>query len=134
VVRATVRILRERSHLVTFNGKSFDVPFLSERAAYHAIDFDKHAIRHRDLLHPARREYRGYFPNCKLKTLERMLLGIRRIGDISSAEIPAVFHEFLATGRIERVQDVLHHSRMDLISTALLLGKLGVSSAPPAPS
>ena len=125
VVRATVQILRERRHLVTFNGKSFDVPFLSERAAYHAVDFDRGALRHNDLLHPARKEFRGYFPNCKLKTLERMLLGIRRIGDISSAEIPAVFHEYIATGHIERVRDVLHHSRMDLISTGLLMGKLG---------
>lgn len=124
VVRATVQILRERPHLVTFNGKSFDVPFLSERAAYHAIDFDRGALRHKDLLHPARKEYRGYFPNCKLKTLERMLLGIRRIDDIPSADIPAVFHEFIATGYLERVRDVLHHSRMDLISTGLLMGKL----------
>ena len=125
VVRATVQILRERPHLVTFNGKSFDVPFLSERAAYHAIDFDRGALHHKDLLHPARKEFRGYFPNCKLKTLERMLLGIRRINDIPSSEIPAVFHEFIATGYLERVRDVLHHSRMDLISTGLLLGKLG---------
>lgn len=125
VVRATVQILRERPHLVTFNGKSFDVPFLSERAAYHAVDFDRGALHHQDLLHPARKEFRGYFPNCKLKTLERMLFGIRRIGDIPSSDIPAVFHEFIATGYIERVRDVLHHSRMDLISTGLLMGKLG---------
>jgi len=125
VVRATVQILRERPNLVTFNGKSFDVPFLSERAAYHAVDFDRGALRHKDLLHPARKEFRGYFPNCKLKTLERMLFGIRRIGDIPSNEIPAVFHEFIATGYLERVRDVLHHSRMDLISTGLLMGKLG---------
>ncbi len=126
VVRASAEILRGRTHLVTFNGKSFDLPFLAGRATLHRVPFDDAAaMPHLDLLHPARRLYRGHFPDCRLQTLERMLLGIRRVGDIASAEIPAVFHHFVATGEIERVKDVLHHSRIDVISTGMLLGRMG---------
>lgn len=125
VVRASVELLRGRTHLVTFNGKSFDLPFLAGRATLHRVPFETaQSMPHLDLLHPARRLYRGYFPDCRLQTLERMLLGIHRVGDIASAEIPAVFHQFVATGEIERVKDVLHHSRIDVISTALLMGKM----------
>lgn len=134
VVKASAECLTGRSHLVTFNGKSFDVPFLAERATYHRIPFDVSGMSHLDLLHPARRLYRGYFPDCRLQTLERMLLGIRRVGDIASAEIPAVFHQFVATGEIERVKDVLHHSRIDVISTGLLLGKMAEGFASEAPN
>ncbi len=124
VLRATLDALRSRRLLLTFNGKSFDLPFLVQRSIYHRFAFDVAELTHLDLLHPARRAYRGFFSDCRLQTLERMLLGIRRTGDIESREIPAVFHEFARTGQIERVKDVLHHNRIDVISTGMLLGKV----------
>jgi uncharacterized protein YprB with RNaseH-like and TPR domain len=124
VLRATLDVLQGRRLLLTFNGKSFDVPFLVQRSIYHRFEFDVAALTHLDLLHPARRLYRGFFSDCRLQTLERMRLGIRRSGDIESREIPAVFHELARTGQIERVKDVLHHNRIDVISTGMLLGKM----------
>ncbi len=131
VLRATLEALRGRRLLITFNGKSFDMPFLVQRAIYHRFEFEVAGVTHLDLLHPARRAYRGFFSDCRLQTLERMLLGIRRTGDIESREIPAVFHEFARTGQIERVKDVLHHNRIDVISTGMLLGKVGKADGYP---
>jgi hypothetical protein len=41
--------------LVTFNGKSFDVPFMEMRWLYQRLETPLPALRHVDLLHPGRR-------------------------------------------------------------------------------
>jgi hypothetical protein len=61
------RALSTCEALVTFNGKSYDVPFLKERAAYHRLDMscvdDK---PHFDLLHWSRRRWKSELPDCRL--------------------------------------------------------------------
>ena len=62
--------MSRRRCLVTFNGKSFDVPFVRERAVAHRLTPPPH-LTHVDLLHASRRRWRDRVPNCKLTTLER---------------------------------------------------------------
>ena len=53
---AAVTAAVSRAHtVVTFNGKSFDVPFMEMRWLYHRLATPLPALRHLDLLHPARR-------------------------------------------------------------------------------
>jgi len=59
---------------VTFNGKSFDVPSLRLRYAFHRLSAPL-PEEHVDLLHIARRHFRGVLPDCKLRTLERRVCG-----------------------------------------------------------
>lgn len=128
ILGATAAVLESRKLLVTFNGKSFDVPFLRERALVHRVALGAADWKHVDLLHPARRRYSGELPDCRLQTLERHVAGIQRSGDLPSAEIPAAYHAFAASGRIEELEPVLHHSRVDLMTTALLFATLASSS------
>jgi len=58
--------------LITFNGKSFDVPYLRARSAATGTRF-REVDLHLDLLHVARRVYKGKFTDCKLQTLERFV-------------------------------------------------------------
>src|SRR5262249_13407269 len=86
-------ILREISRyrcLVTFNGKTFDWPFLRERLVAHQLS-PPPDIPHFDLLHAARRRWRGVLPNCRLTTLERHICRRRRIEDVPGAQIPALY-------------------------------------------
>jgi hypothetical protein len=124
IVRGAMEMLDRRALLVTFNGKSYDVPCLRERAAHHREGWRARGIAHVDLLHPARRLYRATLPDCRLVTLEREIVGIHRTGDVASADIPAVYHHFTATGFWESLRPVLHHSRIDLVTTACLFGEL----------
>lgn len=124
ILRLAAQLLADRKLLVTFNGKSYDVPCLRERAAYHRVPMRLHGLAHVDLLHPARRRFRADLPDCRLQTLEREVVGIFRTADVPSRDIPAVYHAFAATGETRMLLPVLHHSRVDLLTTARLFAEL----------
>jgi len=116
--------------VVSFNGKSFDVPFLRDRARYHRMSVEPPPI-HVDVLHAARRRWKGKFGDCRLVTLERELLDRHRHGDTPSHLIPDVYHEYVATGDPGPLVPILQHNGLDLVSLAELLC-LGLAT-PPAP-
>lgn len=103
------------SVLVTFNGKSFDVPFIIDRMTYHGKVLQAKQI-HIDILHHSRRRWRGRVTNCKLQTLESEIFGRRRVADIPSALVPEVYRDFVRTGNTQLLVDVFHHNALDLIT------------------
>lgn len=110
--------------VVSFNGKSFDVPFLRARAAATGARWTPPAA-HVDLLHLARRRYKTVLPNCRLQTLEWRLCNRRRTGDIPGADIPEAYHEFVRTGHAGRIATILHHNALDLVTLVELYVRLG---------
>lgn len=111
------------SHLVTFNGKTFDWPLLKDRFTYHRMRSNYDPV-HIDLLHPARRYYKERLENCRLGSLEDRILGFTRTDDISGAEVPALFFNYLdeKDGRI--LMPVLQHNHWDILSLVTLLTHL----------
>jgi uncharacterized protein len=105
---------------VSFNGKSFDLPFLRNRAAYYRTSIPV-PEEHLDLLPLARRLYRRVLPDCRLQTLESNLFGRYRHKDLGGAEIPAAYHAFVRTGDPTDMGRILLHNRDDLVSLARLL-------------
>ncbi len=104
---------------VTFNGKSFDVPCLRLRYAFYRMP--KPAPReHLDLLHVARRQFRGVFPDCRLQTLERRVCGRWRAGDLGGREVPDAYHRWVRDGDPYWLEPILRHNRDDLITLAEL--------------
>ena len=114
------RLISEFRICVTFNGKSFDIPYLRERAKYHRLDLLSDP-EHLDLLHHARRMWRDSLPNCRLTTLERHILGRRRSGDVPGWEVPCIYHEFVHTNDARRLVGVIRHNLLDVVSMAELL-------------
>jgi hypothetical protein len=108
------------STLVTFNGASFDIPFIEDRAAASGLAPRRLGPRHVDMLHESRRRWKGVLPNCKLQTLERFVCGHLRHGDIPGDLIPAVYHEFVRTGDARQMEVILHHNALDLLTLAEL--------------
>ena len=106
--------------LVSFNGKSFDLPFVRTRIERHRLPACDPPV-HIDLLHHARRHWRKQVPNCRLQTLEDHLCGRKRVGDVPSSQIPGVYRRFLRDGDARPLQPVLHHNLLDLVTLAELL-------------
>ncbi|MCA9752000.1 MAG: ribonuclease H-like domain-containing protein [Gemmatimonadetes bacterium] len=131
VLRAAATLLDESALVVTFNGKSYDVPCFAERCSMFGVKTKLRRRAHVDILHVARRRWRGEFEDCRLQTLERHVTRLTRQGDIPSAEIPAVYHDFAATGDVTRLEPILHHGRVDVITTLRLFTALAAD--PPAP-
>jgi len=106
--------------LITFNGKTFDVPYMRDRMVLHQIEheFDQ---EHFDLLPPARRLWRGKLPDCRLQTLEEHICGRRRYGDTPGHLIPQLYHDFVRTGNAAPLEGVFHHNALDLVTMAELL-------------
>ena len=118
---AAVTAAVSRAHtVVTFNGKSFDMPFLEMRWLYHRLATPLPALRHLDLLHPARRLWGP--DTGGLGALEDRVLGFRRRDDVPGFEIPSRYFDYLRSGDPAPLRDVLSHNRLDLASLAILTG------------
>jgi uncharacterized protein YprB with RNaseH-like and TPR domain len=114
------RLARDFDFLVTFNGKTFDVPFLRDRAVHHRVPFAMD-LPHLDLLWLARRRWKETLPDCRLKTLEWHVLRRRRAGDVSGAEIPGLYHDYVRRGEPHRLLPVFHHNLLDVVAMAELI-------------
>ncbi len=109
--------------LVTFNGKSYDAPFLAGRALVNRIAL-RLPPRHLDLLHAARRRWRLELPDCRLQTLERHVCRRRRSGDVPGEEVPGLYHDFVRHGDAYRMVPVFHHNLLDVITMAEIMRAL----------
>jgi len=131
--------------LVTYNGKTFDVPVMETRWLFHRMPMPLESVRHFDMLHPARRLWRARVSDsqtqtwpetgnagspstalgagCRLTTLERVLCDVTRVGDVPGMEIPSRYFRFLRTGDARPLEAVLEHNRLDLISLAAVASR-----------
>jgi len=117
-------LCRGRRLLVSFNGKSYDLPSIRARAAATRVDLAGLPEAHLDLLHECRREWRDVLPDCKLQTLELYVCKRHRRGDIPSAEIPRAYHSFVRTADAWEMVEVLKHNTLDLLTLADLMTRL----------
>ncbi|OLE37222.1 MAG: hypothetical protein AUG00_08850 [Candidatus Rokubacteria bacterium 13_1_20CM_2_70_7] len=114
-------LLEGASGLVTFNGAGFDVPLLETRFVLARRRWPG-TLAHVDLLRPARRVWSARFPDCRLTTLEREVLGLIRDNDVPGALIPALYFDFLRSRRAAPLARVFAHNCDDVLSLAALLG------------
>jgi uncharacterized protein YprB with RNaseH-like and TPR domain len=118
------------SMLVTFNGKSFDMPLLRTRFVMARVTAPAEPP-HLDLLHVARRVHkertRRSAGACKLTALERDILGFERIDDVASGDVSACYLHFLRTGDARALLGVIEHNAWDVVAMAALVGLYGES-------
>jgi uncharacterized protein YprB with RNaseH-like and TPR domain len=111
--------------LVTYNGKTFDLPLLNTRFILQGISEGHRAAYHLDLLHTARRLWSMDLASCQLREVEKSLLGLERTGDVGGWEIPSIYFDYLKSGRKELLRPILTHNALDVKSLVALTIKAG---------
>jgi uncharacterized protein YprB with RNaseH-like and TPR domain len=114
--------------LVTFNGKSFDIPLIDTRFVLHRMQTPFAGVPHVDMVHPARRlwkpdEEEGAGADCRLTRLEETLCGLRREGDVPGYEIPSRYFHYVRTGDARPLHAVFEHNRLDLLALAMVTAR-----------
>lgn len=121
-------MLAERSVLVTFNGRSFDLPLLETRYLMNRLDEKADDLLERphiDLLPPSRRLWRRRLGSCSLNALEQNLLGLQRgQEDVPGWAIPGLYLDYLRTGDARDLLRVFYHNRIDMLSMVTLAGRI----------
>jgi uncharacterized protein len=109
------------SSMVTYNGRSFDIPMLETRFRMH-----HHSVRlpdhHVDLLHTARAVWKHRLSNCSLGSIERDVLGVERVDDSPGWMIPEMYFSYLRSRRVDTLRNVFNHNQQDIVSLSRLAG------------
>ena len=117
---ALAEVLGRAEGLVTFNGKTFDVPLLETRYTLARMKSPFSRLLHLDMLHPARQMWKLRLESCALADLERQVLDIRREGDVAGSEIPQIYFDYLRSGDARGLAPVFYHNALDVLSLAAL--------------
>ncbi len=133
MLEALAAALCAHTCLVTFNGKSFDLPLLRARTRLAGLPRPEREPCHLDLLHVARRRLREGWPDCRLRTAEERALGYARTDDFPGADVPAAWQRWLQRGDAGPLPRILDHNREDLLSLAGLLAVLAYPTKREAP-
>jgi uncharacterized protein YprB with RNaseH-like and TPR domain len=108
--------------LITFNGRSFDIPYIKQRLAYYGLDAPLDNP-HFDVLHFTRRALRHKLSDCKLDTVEKYI-GIKRDVNIPGALVPHFYETYLKTKNVGPLVPIVEHNKQDLLTLGSLFSKL----------
>lgn len=148
ILRYFIEIIPNFKLIVTYNGKNFDMPFISNRiiqlmdlndvSKSYQLIFDKDGIElgidgmmkdiienlvHIDLFHTIRRTYKGMFENYRLITTEQKLLNFYREDNLESEFVPQVYIDWINDNKkyMGGIYKVLEHNFNDVINMARIL-------------
>jgi uncharacterized protein YprB with RNaseH-like and TPR domain len=131
-------ILPNYSCFITYNGKSFDIPYIANRFMYF---FDENPMisddevpyerfnskfHHIDLYHNCRRKYKGTFEKYTLTDMEEKLLNMNRENELPSGLVGLCYKKYLEAPLryVGLVKEVIEHNYWDIYSMPLILQKL----------
>ena len=108
----------------TFNGQNFDLPLLKTRFTMCRMRDVWREMQQLDLLYPARRTWKMRIGSCRLSRIEEFVLGQGREGDLPGSEVPQRYFDYLKTGDMALLEDIIAHNRQDIVTLGTLLAHL----------
>ncbi len=113
--------LGEFDAVVSFNGDTFDIPFVKERLRQMRVSGDLSEFRSVDL-YKQYRPYASFFgwENCKLKSIE-CFLDLERRDTMTGGELIEVFYEYSRTDDSQLEKTLLLHNYEDILNLPSLL-------------
>lgn len=111
---AFINDIKNYQNHITFNGLTFDIPFLNTRLKKHNIDFSLSKNNDIDILKLIRPfKEKLYLSDCKLKTIEKYL-GIHREDTISGKESVDLYKDYSVNQDIDLREKILLHNYEDI--------------------
>ena len=110
--------------VVTYNGKTFDLPLMESRYIMSGMKMSLKDPYHFDLLYPARRLWKRRLENCSLSTVERDILGVIRDDDVPGYLIPEIYFRYLRTKDARALKQVFEHNLQDILSLVALVSRM----------
>ncbi len=111
--------------IVTYNGKSFDLPIINTRYIMQRLSNPFIDVAHFDLLHFTRRIWKSRLGQCNLGNIETQILGFQREqADIPGYLVPDFYREFLFTGDATHMPGIFYHNEIDVLSLSALFSWL----------
>lgn len=112
--------------VVTFNGKSFDIPLLNTRFEMNRIETPFERFQHLDVLQIARKLWRDRLPSRALPELEREIVQFYRTEEeVPGWMIPQMYFDYLRSGDARPLSGIFYHNARDILSLAALYGHIG---------
>ncbi len=135
MLAALARQLDEFDLIVTYNGRSFDLPLVENRYVLCRQKSPFKRMTHLDLLFTARRLWRARHGSCKLTALEARIVQFMRGPDIHGSLIPQAYFDYLQLGQATALRSVFSHHMYDILTLAALTihaaDRLVTEPAPP---
>lgn len=117
--------LQQFSVIVSYNGKSFDVPLMKNRYILHSESIPFESMEHIDLLHLARRIWRNRLASRTLGNLETEILNYARSQEeVPGWIIPELYFNYLKSQDARPLAGVFYHNQIDILSLAALFNIL----------
>lgn len=121
LLHALEEFLAPARTIISFNGKSYDLPLLQARYITNAHPYPLGDSAHIDLLHLARRLWRDRLPDRSLGYLEEHILAQTRTGeDTPGYLIPQLYFDYLHTRDATPMKGIFYHNAMDILTLAAL--------------
>jgi len=102
--------------IVTYNGRTFDMPLLETRTTLARLPMPWKDRPHFDLLRPVRRLYRHRLASCRLADAESHLLRVQRQGDVPGNLVPSLYFDYIRAERVGPLVSVFRHNADDFLS------------------
>jgi len=115
----------------TFNGRTFDMPLLEARFTMNRMRARWRDMEDLDLLPPSRRTWKLRLGSCRLSQLEERVMGFSRVDDLPGRDVPQRYFDYLKTGDMDLLSDILRHNEQDIVTLGTLLVKLAEVYAAP---
>jgi uncharacterized protein len=126
-LEAFLEVIDPFSAVVTYNGKSFDIPMLNSRLNFHKMPSPFKSIIHLDLLHLARKIWKYRLPQRRLADLEHEIMVFERTEkEVPGWMVPQIYYDYLLSRDARPLDGVFYHNFADITSLAALLTHMSV--------
>jgi tetratricopeptide (TPR) repeat protein len=124
-LHALATVLDRLRAVVSFNGKSFDIPLLEARFTMTRQARHLGGAPHLDLLPVSRRIWKHRLESCALSNLEEEVLGVRRTQeDVPGWLIPELYWKYVRSRDARDMPRIFYHNAQDILSLVVLAARL----------
>jgi len=114
-----IRIVSGFKAVLTYNGKTFDIPLLNNRYILNGLSTPFSDLIHIDLLQITRKIWSNRFSSRSLGNLENQLLGFFRSGEeVPGWLVPQLYFDYLLNQDPRPLLGVFYHNQIDILSLA----------------